>query len=111
GGRLTGRHLLAEASVAAMTRDHLTAEQRADGAAILGGGRGWGYGMSVVVQKTAAGLPSGAFGWNGGLGSTWVADPASGLTAILLTQTMFTSPEVPAMHQEFWHAVFSPDLL
>jgi len=111
GGRLTGRHLLSEVSVAAMTHDHLTAEQRAGGAAILGGGRSWGYGTSVVVQKTAAGLPPGAFGWNGGLGSTWVADPTSGLTAILLTQTMFTSPEVPAMHQEFWHAVFSPDLL
>jgi CubicO group peptidase (beta-lactamase class C family) len=110
-GRFAGRRLLTEASVAAMTRDHLTADQRARGAAILGSGRGWGYGLSVVAEKSAAGLPPGAVGWNGGLGTTWVADPRSGLTAILLTQTMFTSPEVPAMHQEFWHAVFSPDLL
>jgi len=111
GGRFAGRHLLSEASAAAMTRDHLTAEQRSRGEAILGGGRGWGYGTSVVVQKTAAGVPPRAFGWNGGLGTTWVADPQSGTTAILLTQTMFTSPEVPAIHQEFWHAVFSPELL
>jgi CubicO group peptidase (beta-lactamase class C family) len=110
-GRVPGRHLLAETSVAAMTRDQLTAEQRAGGEAILGAGRGWGYGTSVVVHKNAAGLPPGAYGWNGGLGTTWAADPQSGRTAILLTQTMFTSPEVPAMHQEVWHAVFSPDLL
>jgi len=110
-GRVAGGRLLAETSVAAMTRDHLTAEQRAGGEAILGAGRGWGYGTSVVLQRTAAGLPPGAYGWNGGSGTTWAADPQSGRTAILLTQTMFTSPQVPAVHQEVWRAVFSPDLL
>ena len=111
GGRVAEHRLLSEAAVAAMTRDQLTSEQRAEGAAVLGGDRGWGLGMSVVVRRTAAGLPPGTFGWNGGLGTSWVADPQSGRTAILLTQTMFTSPEVPAIHEEFWHAVFSPDLL
>jgi len=111
GGQVGGHRLLSEAAVAAMTRDHLTPEQRAGGAAVLGDDRGWGLGTSVVVRKTAARLPPGAFGWNGGLGTSWVADPQSALTAILLTQTMFTSPEVPAIHLEFWHAVFSPDLL
>ena len=110
-GHAAGRHLLSEASVAAMTQDHLTAEQRTDGAGILGLGRGWGYGMSVVVKKTTEGLPPGAFGWNGGLGTTWVADPQSDTTAIVFTQTMFISPQVPAVHQEVWHTVFSPDLL
>jgi CubicO group peptidase (beta-lactamase class C family) len=110
-GRTDRRRLLSPASVAAMTTDHLTPAQRAGGAVILGDGRGWGLGMSVVVETTAEGLPVGTYGWNGGLGTTWVADPHSGLTAILLTQTMFTSPVAPAVHQEFWHAVFSPAVL
>jgi CubicO group peptidase (beta-lactamase class C family) len=110
-GRVAGRRLLSEGSIAAMTSDHLTAAQRSGAAAVLGNGRGWGYGMSVVAQPAAAGLPAGACGWNGGLGTTWMADPRSGRTAILLTQTMFTSPAAPAVHQEFWRAVFAPAVM
>lgn len=100
--------LLSTASVVAMTSDHLTAPQRSAGAAILGPGRGWGFGMSVVADPIAAALPPGAYGWNGGLGASWIADPSSGLTAILLTQTAFTSPAPPRVHEDFWRAVFSP---
>jgi len=110
-GRVGGRHLLSEAAINAMTTDYLTPAQRSDGAPILGPGRGWGFGMSVVAQSTAAGLPQGSYGWNGGLGTTWLADPQSGRTAILLTQTMFTSPAAPAVHQEVWRAVFAPAFL
>jgi CubicO group peptidase (beta-lactamase class C family) len=110
-GRIGGRRLLSPASIAAMTTDRLTPAQRAGGAVILGEGRGWGCGMSVVVASAAQGLPVGAYGWNGGLGTTWVADSQSEVTAILLTQTQFASPTVPAVHQEFWHAVFSPSLV
>jgi CubicO group peptidase (beta-lactamase class C family) len=109
--QIDSRHLLSTPSIAALTTDRLTAAQRATGAAILGEGRGWSCGTSVVVKPSGQGLPVGAYGWNGGLGTTWVADPQSGLTAILLTQTQFSSPEVPAVHQEFWHAVFSPSFL
>ena len=100
--------LLSPASVTAMTTDHLTSGQRAEGSPILSTGRGWGLGMSVITTSGVEGLPPGAMGWNGGLGTTWVADPRSGITAILLTQTRFTSPVAPAMHQEFWRAIFSP---
>jgi CubicO group peptidase (beta-lactamase class C family) len=62
--------------------------------------------MSVVIMETEAGLPSGAFGWSGGLGTSWMADAQSSLTTILLTQTMLTSPEGPALHEEFWRVVF-----
>ena len=110
-GRVTGRSLLSEAAVDTMTRDQLTATQRASGAPILGTGRGWGLGMSVVAQPAAAGLPAGAFGWNGGLGSSWVADPHSGRTVIVLTETMFSSPTPPALHQEIWRAVFAPAIV
>jgi CubicO group peptidase (beta-lactamase class C family) len=106
GGEVGGRQLLSKASVAAMTRDHLTAEQRLDGAAILQGGRGWGYGMAVATDPTPEGVPAGAYGWNGGLGTSWVADPASGVSVIVLTQTLFESPAAPNVHGDVWRAVF-----
>ena len=110
-GRVARRHLLSEAAINVMITDHLTPAQRADGAPILGSGRGWGFGLSVVAQPAMAGLPQGSYGWNGGLGTSWLADPQSGRTAILLTQTMFTSPAAPAVHQEVWRAVFAPPVV
>jgi CubicO group peptidase (beta-lactamase class C family) len=105
------RRLVARAAVDAMTRDHLDARQRAAAAPILGSHRGWGFGVAVVTATTVQGLPTGTYGWNGGFGTSWVADPSSGTTAMLLTQTLFTSPTPPAVHQEFWAAVFSPAVL
>jgi CubicO group peptidase (beta-lactamase class C family) len=52
-----------------MTSDQLTAAQRAHGG--LGpnffAGRSWGFCQAV--------LPSGAYGWDGGFGSSWLVDP------------------------------------
>jgi CubicO group peptidase (beta-lactamase class C family) len=110
-GQAGARRLLAHAAVAAMTRDHLDASQRATAAPILGSRRGWGFGLAVVTETTVQGIPAGAYGWNGGFGTSWVADPSSGTSAILLTQTLFTSPTPPAVHQEFWAAVFAPAVL
>jgi CubicO group peptidase (beta-lactamase class C family) len=110
-GHRGGQRLLSREWVNAMTRDHLTAGQRTAAAPTLGDRRGWGFGVAVVTETTPQGVPAGAFGWNGGFGTSWVADPASGTSAILLTQTLFTTPEPPAVHQEFWSAVFSPPLL
>jgi CubicO group peptidase (beta-lactamase class C family) len=110
-GRFAGRRLLSQAAVAAMTRDHLSAAQRAEAAPIVGDGRGWGFGVAVTTERTVQGLPAGAFGWNGGFGTSWIADPSSGICAILLTQTLFTTPVPPVVHQEFWGAVFSPAFL
>jgi CubicO group peptidase (beta-lactamase class C family) len=110
-GHPVGARLLSRAWISAMTSDHLTATQRAAAAPILGERRGWGFGIAVVTATTAQGVPAGAFGWHGGFGTSWLADPASLTSAILLTQTLFASPEPPAVHQEFWRAVFSPPLL
>jgi CubicO group peptidase (beta-lactamase class C family) len=91
-----------------MIRDHLTPAQRAGGRLILGPDHGWGLGMAVALRTTAEGVPAGAYGWSGGLGTSWMADPRSGLTAILMTQTMFENPDPPAVHKDFWRAVFGP---
>jgi CubicO group peptidase (beta-lactamase class C family) len=108
GGRAGQLRILSEASVAAMTTDHITTAQREGGAAILGQGRGWGFGLSVVGGLSDPPLPQGSIGWNGGLGTSWQSDPRTGVTALLLTQTLFTSPTAPTVHQEFQRAVFAP---
>jgi CubicO group peptidase (beta-lactamase class C family) len=101
-----GRRLLSEGSIEAMTRDHLTAEQRAGAVPILATDQGWGYGVALMLERSPDGVPAGAFGWNGGLGTSWVMDPGSDTTAILLTPTGFTSPDPPPVHKAFWRAAF-----
>jgi CubicO group peptidase (beta-lactamase class C family) len=102
-----GERLLSEASLRAMKTDHLTPEQRHDGVQILGPGRGWGYGMAVVAEPNPDGVAPGAYGWNGGFGTSWFSDPASGLTAILLTQRVFDGPDPPQLHKDFWKASYA----
>ena len=110
-GRPGGTPLLSAEAVADMTRDHLSTAQRAAAAPLIGNRRGWGFGVAVVTEMTPQGIPAGAYGSNGGFGTSWVADPLSATSAILLTQTLFTSGMPPAVHQEFWSAVFAPPVL
>ena len=62
--------------------------------------------MSVVVKQIADGEPAGAYGWSGGFGTSWVTDPGSDRTAIIMTQTMYGSPEPPTLHRDVWREVF-----
>jgi CubicO group peptidase (beta-lactamase class C family) len=101
GGRHRGKALLSSSSVKAMTTEHLTPEQRKGGEQILSPERGWGYGMSVVAESSPDQPARGAFGWNGGFGSSWFSDPANGLTAILLTQHEFSSGVLDPVHRRF----------
>jgi CubicO group peptidase (beta-lactamase class C family) len=102
-----GRRLLSEASLRAMTTDHLTAAQREAGQGILGPGRGWGYGVGVRVEDSPFGIRRGAYGWDGGFGTSWFNDPANRLTAILLTQRVFEGPDPPQVHKDFWKAAYA----
>jgi CubicO group peptidase (beta-lactamase class C family) len=101
-----GRRLLSEASIRAMTQDHLTAEQRTSGRPILAPGQGWGYGVGVTNQATNEGVSPGAYGWMGGLGTSWIADPTTDRTVLVLTQTAFTGPEDFAAHAEVWRLAY-----
>jgi CubicO group peptidase (beta-lactamase class C family) len=83
--RDSGAGLLTPGSVAAMTRNHLTPAQIAGGGMLLGG-RGWGYGMAVAVAPDEVSAVPGRYGWEGGSGTSWFNDPATDVTAILLTQ-------------------------
>ncbi|HZZ87447.1 MAG TPA: serine hydrolase domain-containing protein [Caulobacteraceae bacterium] len=106
GATSDGARLLSETSIVAMTRDQLTPQQRRGGAPILSEGEGWGYGLSVRLQRSDAGVPTGAFGWNGGLGTSWVMDPETDRVAVLLTQAAFTSPEAGAVHASLQRVAF-----
>jgi CubicO group peptidase (beta-lactamase class C family) len=102
-----GRRLLSEASLKAMTANRLTPEQIKGGAMILGPGRGWGLGLGVQVAPSPYGVQPGAYGWDGGFGTSWFNDPARGLSAILLTQRVFDSPDPPPVHKDFWRDTYA----
>jgi CubicO group peptidase (beta-lactamase class C family) len=102
-GKWGNIRVLSAASVELMTQDHLTAAQKADAGLIPGffDMHGWGFGVSVVTRPSGL-EPLGAYGWNGGLGTSWASDPATDFTAILMTQRAFTSPRPPDVHRDFW---------
>ncbi len=106
-----GGGLLSQESVALMQRDRTTARDRAENPWFFGEHLGWGLMMSVPaagadLSTVPAGLPRG-YGWEGGSGTVWRTDPATGLTGILFTQRMMTSPEPPQVARDFWAAAYA----
>jgi CubicO group peptidase (beta-lactamase class C family) len=96
-----GSPVLSAESVRAMTTDQLTPEQKAHGG--LGpdffASQSWSYCQAVA--------DSGAFGWNGGFGTSWLVDAASDLVVTLLTQRMFSSPDDTEVHDAIQAAAYS----
>jgi CubicO group peptidase (beta-lactamase class C family) len=90
-----GAPVLTAEAVTEMTRDQLTPAQRASGTGFLDG-RSWGFSQSVVIEGTFAG----AFGWEGGFGSSFLVDPARDLTVIVLTQRLFEDALGPQIHSD-----------
>ena len=96
-----GAPVLPAGAVRAMTTDQLTAAQKARGGLLPGffDGRSWGFCQAVY--------DSGAFGWDGGLGTSWLVDPSRDLTVIVLTQRMFDSPDLPQVHRDIQAAAYA----
>jgi CubicO group peptidase (beta-lactamase class C family) len=96
-----GAPVLSAEAAQAMTTDQLTEAQKLHGG--LGpnffAGRSWAFGQSV--------RDGGAFGWDGGFGSSWLADPAHELVVIVLTQRMFESAEPPQVHRVIQAAAYA----
>ncbi len=88
-----GGEVLKPEAARSMCTGQLTDAQRAHGG--LGpnffNGRSWGFCQAVS--------DSGTFGWDGGFGTSWLVDPASELTIIVLTQRMFDDPGLPRAHR------------
>jgi CubicO group peptidase (beta-lactamase class C family) len=106
-----GDGLLTPESVRQMLRDRTTDRDKADHPMFFGGNSGWGLIMAVPAGydtpdpaangEAGDGVPRG-YGWDGGSGTTWRTDPATGLTGILFTQRMMMSPEPPQVTNAFW---------
>jgi CubicO group peptidase (beta-lactamase class C family) len=96
-----GGPVLSADAVRAMTTDQLTPAQKAHGG--LGPaffeGRSWGFCQAV--------LDGGAYGWDGGFGSSWLVDPKRDLVVVVLTQRMFESPDTPRVHRDIQAAAYS----
>jgi CubicO group peptidase (beta-lactamase class C family) len=96
-----GAGLLSSEAVRAMTSDQLTPAQRARGG--LGPGffdtQSWGFCQAV--------RDSGAFGWAGGLGTTWLVDPGRDLIVVVLAQRLFETATPPAPHAELEAAAYA----
>jgi CubicO group peptidase (beta-lactamase class C family) len=97
-----GVPVLDVAAATAMCQDQLTPAQLAGSEPFLTG-CSWGYCQSVIT----AGPRAGAFGWDGGLGTSWLVDPSKDLTIIVLTQRQFEGPQLPAVHRALRDAAYA----
>jgi len=102
GGRHDGEHVVSPASFERLTTNRLTDGQRRASTLFLGEAGGWGLGMGTPLDGT------GAFGWEGGTGTSWRVAPRSGTTVIILTQRMMEGPQPPALFQDVWAHVWGP---
>jgi CubicO group peptidase (beta-lactamase class C family) len=103
-GKYDGGRLLSRASIEMMSTDQLTPEQKQGAGAFAPyfASHGWGFGMSVATKRDGLGEPAGRYGWNGGLGSIWYADPGEDMDMILMTgcaKFVFTPPNI---YRDFW---------
>jgi CubicO group peptidase (beta-lactamase class C family) len=97
-----GEPLLSADSVRAMTSDQLTPEQKARGGLgpdFFAGGRSWGFCQAVNAN--------GGYGWDGGLGTSWLVDPGRDLVVIVLTQRMFDGAQTPQAHEDIRAAAYA----
>jgi CubicO group peptidase (beta-lactamase class C family) len=96
-----GAPVLSADAVRDMTTDQLTPAQKAHGG--LGPdffvGRSWSFCQAV--------FENGAFGWDGGFGSSWLVDPNHDLVVIVLSQRMFETAEAPQVHRDIQAAAYA----
>ena len=100
-----GRHettrVLSASSVESMTSNYITADHRGP-ASVLLDSRGWGMGVSVALPPNDDWSRPGRYGWDGGLGTSWLNDPSANLSAILISQRF---PPAFELFADFWKGV------
>jgi CubicO group peptidase (beta-lactamase class C family) len=114
GGELEGVRILSPRTVALMTTDHLTKEQRQ--VPFLGmdfwAGQGFGLGVSVIDDPThAIGselVSKGTHGWGGAHGTWYFVDPVEDLVGVMMIQLTGggqTLPMIPAFETAIYQAI------
>ena len=103
-GTYAGGRILSRPSIETMTTDQLTPEQKAVSGLTSDffDTHGWGFGMSVVTRRGGIAETLGQYGWDGGLGTVWRADPQEAMTTLLMTQSAWRSPSPPNICLDFW---------
>src|SRR5579884_725593 len=94
-GAVDGVRLLKPETLAMMMTNQLAAAERANPAWLgLGGGRGFGLGLSVVLESDKADFmrrgSRGTVSWPGAFGGWWQADPVQKSLLIFLAHNMLT---------------------
>jgi CubicO group peptidase (beta-lactamase class C family) len=96
-GAVDGVRILNPETLALMTANRLTDDQRLNGKSVgmpvFGPGAGFGLGVSVVMDPAHASIIRGkggvgTVGWPGAYGGWWQADPTTGTAAVLLMHNM-----------------------
>ena len=100
-----GRRLLTPESVALMTRDRITAEQKARSVFAPGFWDQYGWGLGLAISHGLTPSEPHGYGWDGGYGTSAYWNPETGLIGILMTQRLWDSPTPPAVREDFWQAV------
>jgi CubicO group peptidase (beta-lactamase class C family) len=110
GGLGPKGRILSRAAVALMTCDQLTGEQKASSPFTAGFWErtGWGMGgVAITNRRDDICANPGAFGWSGGIGTHFVADPTEGLVAIALTQRLMRSPDDGAIGRDVFTLAYA----
>ena len=101
-GICDGRRVLSEASVTLMTSNHIEPSQRGPASEPFLERRGWGLGVSVALPPDDDWSRPWRHGWDGGLGTSWFNDTATGEVALLITQRF---PPAFDVFGDFWKTV------
>lgn len=103
-----GGRVLSRATIELMTRDHLTAGQKAASPFFPGfwDAYGWGLGLAVTTAHADIGIVPGRFGWDGAFGTSLWMDPRRDLVGVLMVQRRPDQPALSAVARDFWTLVY-----
>lgn len=107
GGRLGDTRILSRVAVELMTTDQLTPTVKAHPSLPPGwDNRGWGFCVMICTGRDQLWSTPGRFGWDGGYGTSWAADPREEMTAILMSQRA-GFPLFSPLYNDFWNAAYA----
>ena len=108
-GQHNDEPVLSPDSVRQMRTDQISAAQKAAWPFYPGfwDTHGWGLGMAVVTEPDDISPRPGRFGWWGGYGTTFFADPNTDTVALLFTQRMMSAADDTALSDRFLQQAFA----
>lgn len=98
-GRHRRKRIVSRPALELMLTDHITPGQKQASPFFPGfwESNGWGFGVAITTRRDTLGANPGRYGWNGGLGTTWINDPREDMTVLVLRQKMMAGPDDTAL--------------